>query len=485
MPSGSIRFVLDGEIVELHDVDPTRTVLQFLREDLRRTGTKEGCGEGDCGACTVVLAEVDSSGDGVRLRAVNSCIQFLPTLDGKELITVESLSRDSDALHPVQAALVQEHGSQCGFCTPGFVMSLYALHESKDSPTRREIDDALAGNLCRCTGYRPIIAAAQEMYSLPSNGVEAVHREALLEISEPRSLQVGHDGRSFIAPVSIDELLRALAEHPGATLLAGGTDIGLWVTKQHLELRTVIYTGHVQELIGLRITDTHIEIGAAVTISDAMPVIVGEYPGLDELFRRFASPPIRNAGTLGGNVANGSPIGDSMPALMALGATLVLRSSDGRREVPLEEFYLDYQVTDLRDGEVLEQIRVPRADERDVVASYKWSKRFDQDISAVCTAYCLRLDGDTVSSIRVACGGLATTVKRATHCEAALTGLSWDEDAVAKGMAALAEDFTPISDMRASADYRLIACQNLLRRFYLETRHDTPPSVYSYGRPGR
>jgi xanthine dehydrogenase small subunit len=485
LPSGSIRFVLDGEILELHDVDPTRTVLQFLREDMRRTGTKEGCAEGDCGACTVVLAELDRSGAEVRLRAVNSCIQFLPTLDGKELITVESLSRGDKGLHPVQAALVQEHGSQCGFCTPGFVMSLYALYESNESPGRREIDDALAGNLCRCTGYRPIIEAAQVMHSLPSNGVEVVHRDALREIGERRGLHISHNGRSFIAPVSIHDLLQARAANPDATVLAGGTDIGLWVTKQHRELQTVIYVGHVRELTETRTTDTHIEIGAAVTLTDAVPMIVAEYPGLDELFRRFASPPIRNAGTLGGNIANGSPIGDSMPALMAIDATLVLRSAEGRREVPLDAFYLDYQVKDLRDGEILEQIRVPRADERDVVSSYKWSKRLDQDISAVCTAYRLRLDNGVVASMRVACGGLAATVKRAEHCEAALAGQAWDEETIENGMAALAEDFQPIDDMRASADYRLVACRNLLRRFYLETRQDSPASVYSYGRQGR
>jgi xanthine dehydrogenase small subunit len=480
--SDSIRFVLDGEIVELRDVDPTRTVLQYLREDLRRTGTKEGCAEGDCGACTVVLAELDRADGGVRLRAVNSCIQFLPTLDGKELITVESLNRGSKALHPVQAALVQEHGSQCGFCTPGFVMSLYALYETNDTPSRREIDDTLAGNLCRCTGYRPIIAAAQAMRGLPSNGVDVIHAEALKSVSESRGLHIRHNGRSFIAPTSADELADALAAHPGATLLAGGTDIGLWVTKQHRELQTVIYTGRVAELAQTRTTDTHMEIGAAVSLTDAIPLIVGQYPGLEDLFKRFASPPIRNAGTLGGNVANGSPIGDSMPALMVLDTTLVLHGKQGTREVPLDEFYLDYQRTDLRDDEFLELIRIPIAQSGDIVSSYKWSKRFDQDISAVCTAYRLRLDGDVAESIRIACGGLATTVKRAANCEAAFVGERWNETTLANGVAALAEDFSPISDMRATADYRLLACQNLLKRFYLETRHAAPLSVYSYGR---
>ena len=494
MPKTSISFVLDGEIIELENVDPTRTVLQFLREDLCRKGTKEGCAEGDCGACTVVLVELDRAGDDLEVRAVNSCIQFLATLDGKELITVESLSGAGAGLHPVQQAMVENHGSQCGFCTPGFVMSLFALYKNHARPSRVDIDDALAGNLCRCTGYRPIIDAAQSMYSCASDADDWLRQpcgvpqtagarvEKLGSIAHDDALAVEYEGRRFFAPRDVASLAEIYQANPDATILAGGTDIGLWVTKRHLELDTVIYTGRVAELKALNVTSTHIEIGAAVTLTDAIPEIVRHYPGLDELFRRFAGPPIRNAGTLGGNVANGSPIGDSMAALMVVGATLVLRSGDRERELPLDRFYHDYQVNDLGPGEFLSRIRIPLPGADEIVISQKWSKRFDQDISAVCTAYRLELDGDTVSSFRMACGGLAPVVKRATHCEAVLNGGQWRTETIEAAAAALAEDFTPISDMRASADIRLIATQNLLRRFFRTTRGDVGATVYTYGR---
>lgn len=480
--TGSVRFVLDGEIIELANVDPTRTVLQYLREDLRRTGSKEGCAEGDCGACTVVVAELDRHNNGVHLKAINSCIQFLPTLHGKQLITVESLRQGSGELHPVQQAMVDCHGSQCGFCTPGFVMSLFALYKNNAAPSRSEIDDALAGNLCRCTGYRPIVAAANAMYELPGASSEPLQAEKLAQLNADDALHIEFGERRFFAPTSAAELAALLAQYPQATLLAGGTDVGLWVTKQQRVLDTVIYTGRVTELLGLDVGKTHIEIGAAVSLSAAMDVIIAHYPQLEELFRRFASPPIRNAGTLGGNIANGSPIGDSMPALMVAGTTLRLRSAAGERDVALEDFYLDYQVKDLAPGEFVALIRIPLPAENTILHSHKLSKRFDQDISAVCSAYRLELDGNRVASFRMACGGMAATIKRALHCEAALLGQPWNETSIAAAMTALADDFAPISDMRASADYRLRATQNLLRRFYLESSGKLDDSVYNYGR---
>ena len=490
--NGTIRFVLDGEVIELEDVEPTRTVLQFLREDLGRTGTKEGCAEGDCGACTVVVAEIGRSGDSIALRAINSCIQFLPTLDGKELITVESLG--ADGLHPVQQAMVDCHGSQCGFCTPGFVMSLFALYKTRPEPSRRQIDDALAGNLCRCTGYRPIIAAAEAMYDAPadehdwlrqpsgSSQVATDRISRLTDIARDDMLSLRHGDHAFFAPRTLDEFAALLTEYPEATILAGGTDIGLWVTKQHRELATLIYTGEVAGLGDVDVNETHIEIGAAVTVTEATPVILEHYPLLDELLRRFASPPIRNAATLGGNVANGSPIGDSMPALMVAGTSLVLRSLEGSREVELDDFYHGYQRSDLRQGEFVERIRIPLPGDNVSLYSYKLSKRFDQDISAVCTAYRIELDDDQVTSIRVACGGLAETIRRAVHCEEALQGQAWNEETISRGMDAFAKDFEPITDMRASANYRLRGGQNLLRRLYLETRGELTDSVYTYGR---
>ena len=475
-----IRFLLDGELIEIRDVDPTRTVLQFLREDLRRKGTKEGCAEGDCGACTVVIAELNHSGDNVTLKAINSCIQFLPTLDGKELITVESLA-SGDQLHPVQSAMVRNHGSQCGFCTPGFVMSLYALYETNPNPGRQDIDDALAGNLCRCTGYRPIIAAANEMYA--EVAAPAADRVAALkDIQRDQALSIEHDGRRFFAPANSSELAALLTQYPEATLLAGGTDVGLWVTKRHRELETVIYTGRVSELLDVSVGDTYIDIGGAATLTDAIPVIVRHYPGLTEMFRRFASPPIRNAGTLGGNVANGSPIGDSMPALLVLDATLALRLGAAEREVAINDFYHDYMKNDLQPGEFVARIRIPLPADDAIVSSQKWSKRFDQDISAVCTAYRLVIKAGKVSSFRMACGGLAATVRRATKTEASITARPWTRETIEAACEKLAQDFAPISDMRASADIRLLAVQNLLRRFFAETANDNIETVYTYGR---
>jgi len=478
--NATIRFVLDGDIIELTSVDPTRTVLQYLREDLRRKGTKEGCAEGDCGACTVVLAELKRDGETVALKAINSCIQFLPTLDGKELITVESLTPDGD-LHPVQEAMVRNHGSQCGFCTPGFVMSLYALYESNAKPNRREIDDALAGNLCRCTGYRPIIAAAHDMYVIDS--VARVDRQQNLKrVQRSTSLVVESGDRRFFAPQSVAELAKLMSQYPDATLLAGGTDVGLWVTKQHRELDTVVYTGCVSELQIISESPEALEIGAAVSFTDATPVLLKHFPGLEELLRRFASPPIRNAGTLGGNIANGSPIGDSMAALMVLDAVLVLRHGDVEREIDINDFYHDYRVNDLQPGEVLIRIRIPFVSAGTIVSSQKWSKRFDQDISAICTAYRLTLDGSRVATFQMACGGLAGTVRRARRTEASIVGKLWNEETIELACQQLDDDFAPISDMRASADIRRIAVKNLLRRFLMETGTASLPTVYTYGR---
>jgi xanthine dehydrogenase small subunit len=320
------------------------------------------------------------------------------------------------------------------------------------------------------------------MYGLPQAASDAVQSEKLAELDASDSLSVEHGNRKFFAPVSSADLTALLAEYPDATILAGGTDIGLWVTKQHRVLDTVIYTGRVAELGRIEETETHLEIGAAVTLSECMPLIIANFPDLEELFRRFASPPIRNAATLGGNIANGSPIGDSMPALMVAGTTVLLRSQQGEREVTLEDFYIDYQVKDLKPGEFVATVRIPRPTATAILRSHKLSKRFDQDISAVCSAYRLELDAGKVAAFAMACGGLAATIKRASKCEAALLGAEWNETSIARAMDALAEDFSPISDMRASSGYRLRAAQNMLRRFYLESIGELEQTVYDYGR---
>ncbi len=466
----TIRFLLDGEIHAVTDCAPTTTVLDYLRERLRRRGTKEGCAEGDCGACTVVLAEL--AGSGLRYRAVNACIRFLPTLDGKALFTVESLRGADGSLHPVQRAMVECHGSQCGFCTPGFVMSLFALYRSNRDPGDAEILHALSGNLCRCTGYRPILAAARRMYEYPGDG-HAAHESALRErlhaIRPVGEKRLNGAGQTWIAPDTAAGLAQALASRPEATILAGGTDVGLWVTKQHRDLPEIVYVGNVAGLDAISATDDQLEIGAAASLTDAFAALLAEYPSLQEIARRFASPPICNAGTLGGNVANGSPIGDSMPALICLGASVVLQSATGARTLALEDFYQDYMKKDLRPGEFVAAIRVPRARPELLVRSYKIAKRFEQDISAVCAAFAIALADGRVCEARVGFGGMAAIPRRAGACERALTGADWNEAGIGPAIAALATDFDPITDCRASRGYRLRVAGNLLRRFLAET----------------
>ena len=467
-----IRFVLDGEVIVAMGVPPTTTLLQYLRDTLGRTGTKEGCAEGDCGACTVVLGELE--GEQITYRAVNSCIRFLPTLDGKEVVTVESLSRNDAPLHPVQQALVDHHASQCGFCTPGFVMSLFDVYLNQPGAQRQQIVDALAGNLCRCTGYRPIIEAGCRLndYAPPARW-SPVDAQGELRKQRLRSIQrkdsFGFDGDSaFQAPRSLDELAHSYQRQPDALLLAGGTDIGLWVTKQLRALPDLIYLGEVAELKQMNEVGDMLEIGAVVRLSDAYAALVAHYPMLGELYRRFASPPIRNSGTLCGNLANGSPIGDSMPILIALGATLKLRLGSGTRALALEHFYLGYQKKALQPGEFVEAVCVPLPKPGRIVASYKISKRIDQDISAVCGAYALDIDNGRIVAARIAYGGMAAIPKRAFNAETMLTGQVWSLSSIEAALPGIAQDFAPLSDMRASAAYRLKVAQNLLKRLYLE-----------------
>lgn len=474
--SEPIRFLFRGEVHELHGAAPTQTILQHLREDLRCTGTKEGCAEGDCGACTVVVGSLENGE--VALKPVNACIQFMPTLDGKALFTVEDLAKADGALHPVQQALVECHGSQCGFCTPGFAMSLWGMYLKQEGrqPKRCEIDDALSGNLCRCTGYRPIIDAARRMVELPPVGFDRVAlAERLRGLQRSHGFSYASHGQRFHVPRTLDELVGLRAAHPSAVLLAGSTDVGLWVTKQMRELGEVIYLGQVEALKSVQEHEGMLEIGAGVSLQDAYAALCERYPAeLSELWQRFASLPIRNAGTLGGNVANGSPIGDSMPWLIALGSQVVLQGAEGKRVLALEDFYLGYQQKDLRAGEFVQAVRVPLPRAGLQFRTYKLAKRFDQDISAVCAAFAVTLDGDTIVDARIAFGGMAATPKRAARAEAALLGQAWSEDTLRAAMAALGNDYAPLSDARASGSYRMRTAQNLLRRFWLETRMDNP-----------
>ncbi len=470
-----LRFRLDGETIAIENPAATMTVLDYLREVAGRRGTKEGCAEGDCGACTVVLGELDASSSGIQYRAVNSCIRFLPTLDGKELITVESLRQPSGAPHPVQQSMIDNHGSQCGFCTPGFVMSLFALYLSCDHAQRELVIETLAGNLCRCTGYRPIIDAGVRQWSYPvparwnrAEARSAAHVDALKDLARKPDADPSLEFPGFHAPRSLEELAAALQARPDAVLLAGGTDVGLWVTKQLRELPHLIYLGDVAELSRIDERPEELMIGAAVSLTDAWPAIVRRFPALGEQAARFASPPIRNSATLCGNLANGSPIGDSIPTLIALGAHIELRRGARRRRLPLEDFYLGYQKKDLEPGEFVSAVAIPAPIAGQWVASYKVSKRIDQDISAVCATFCIRVEGERVLSARLAYGGMAAVACRALHAERALEAGGWNLPGVERAIAALDADFTPLSDMRASSAYRLHAAGALLKRCYLQ-----------------
>ncbi|WP_426338360.1 xanthine dehydrogenase small subunit [Pseudoduganella sp. S-14] len=482
--SQPIRFFYQGRVQEVDSAAPTRTVLQHLREDLHCTGTKEGCAEGDCGACTVVIGSlVDGE---LEMRNVNSCIQFLPTLDGKAVFTVEDLKQPDGGLHPVQEALVECHGSQCGFCTPGFAMSLWSLYLKQEGqaapPCRKTIDETLSGNLCRCTGYRPIIDAAARMGELPAVSFDRDALKAVLQdLQRDTMFSYTHDGQTFHAPRTLAEMTALRAAKPTATILAGSTDVGLWVTKQMRNLGDVIYTRQVPELHRIASVDGMLEIGAAVALDDAYKAVLELYPNdsLHELWQRFASQPIRSTGTLGGSVANGSPIGDSAPWMIVLGAEIVLRSDKGQRILLLQDFYLDYMKKDWQAGEFVEAVRIPQPRIGQQFRTYKLAKRYDQDISAVCAAFSLDFDDGIVCNARIAYGGMAATSRRAPQAEAAINGQPWHEATLRAGMDALARDYTPLTDMRASANYRMRTAQNLLRRFWMETRpEDAIPSTY-------
>ena len=474
---GAVRFVLGGEVMTVRDIPPTRTVLNFLREDLRRTGTKEGCAEGDCGACTVVVGELH--GNRLQMETVNACIQFVPALDGKALFTVEDLRQADGTLHPVQQSMVDCHGSQCGFCTPGFIMSLWSVYlehqQQSPLPSEAMLRTALAGNLCRCTGYRPILEAGQKMFELPRVEFDrAAVVEKLKSLRRDKSLVYEYDGRKFFAPKTLAEFATLRAANPTATILAGCTDVGLWVNKQLRDLGDIIFTGQVAELKEMREENGALRIGAGVSLTDAYGALAKHYPQITEMWERFASAPIRNAGTLGGNVANGSPIGDSMPWLIAVGAKVVLRNSKQSRAIPLEDLYVEYMKQSKRPDEVVEAVEVPLPIPAVKFRTYKICKRYDSDISAVCAAFAIKLDGSRIAESRVAFGGMAATPNRASHAEAALNGKPWTEATARSAAAALAKDYKPLSDMRASAEYRLKTAQNLVHRFFLETRLENP-----------
>ncbi|GLS20506.1 xanthine dehydrogenase small subunit [Labrys miyagiensis] len=467
----SVRYLRNNVVEIIEDLDPRQTLLDHLRLSKQAVGTKEGCNEGDCGACTVVLGRIR---DGeLHYEPVNACITLTGMVDGCEVITVEDLA-EGETLHPVQQAMVDHHGSQCGFCTPGIVMSLFALYQDGARPvTRQAITDQLSGNLCRCTGYRPIIDAAQSACAAaPADRfarARAGKRQALLNLQDEMDVFVGDEQRFFAAPASVDALARLYLQHPDATLVAGATDVGLWITKQLRDLKKIIWLGRVAKLDRLTLAEDGVSMGATVTHARALPALAAIDPDLGEMMRRFGSTQVRASGTVGGNIANGSPIGDLAPALIALGARLYLRRGEEGRALLLEDFFIGYGKQDRQPGEFVVGLAVVKPGADEAFRCYKISKRFDEDISAVMGAFKFTLAGGRIASARVAFGGMAATPRRGLHTEEALAGIELDDSSNwGRALDALAVDYQPISDMRASADYRNEVARALLMKALVE-----------------
>ncbi|MFT4924516.1 MAG: xanthine dehydrogenase small subunit [Phenylobacterium sp.] len=474
----TIRFLLNDQLVTLTDVEPNLTILQYLRDIRDMPGTKEGCASGDCGACTVVVADVVSKDkvDVLRYKSLNACIAFIGSLQGKQLISVEHL-KNGDQLHPVQQALVDNHGSQCGFCTPGFVMSAFALHKHNSTPDREAVEEALAGNLCRCTGYRSIIDAAMTPTDESVADAFAVAEQQtinkLKDIQQQALKVLKVDDNVFYSPANVDSLAQLLINKPKATLVAGGTDLALSVTQNLNTIEQLIYLGNVVELNEISESASHINIGSAVPYSEFTALLSKHYPDLGAMILRIGSGQIRNVGTLGGNIGNASPIGDMPPALIALGATMTLRKGASERTMLVEDYFKGYKVTDLAESEFIHTIHIPKAQAGQQLKVYKISKRIDDDISAVLAAFFIEIDGKNIKTARFAFGGMAAIAKRGSACEAALVGQPWQQGTIDAAKLALAQDFQPMSDVRASDAYRMKVAQNLIQKCYFELQNRT------------
>ena len=468
-----IRFLLNDESVELSNVRPADTLLDFLRLRKKLTGTKEGCAEGDCGACTVLVGRLQ--GEELVYETVNSCIRFIATLDACHVVTIEHLRKPDSGLHPVQQSMVEHHGSQCGFCTPGIVMSLYGLWMTNPNPDEAQIERALQGNLCRCTGYEPIIKAAKfaSDYGDPSD--DPLHSERNQIIKQLKSLKDGalieieSDGNHLTVPFTSDQLAEVRVEKPDSVIVSGSTDVGLWVNKHMRDISPAIFVSGIDDLRKIEVSDAGLLVGACVTYSDFQHLISRHFPQMAEYWNRIGGEQVRNMGTIGGNIANGSPIGDTPPPLIALGSTITLRRGNSRRTLALEEFFLEYGKQDREAGDFLESVFVPFPGKEDHFAVYKISKRFDEDISAVTLACRIVLEDEKVAQASIVCGGMAGVPKRAATVEKSLVGKAWDLDTVDQAIPNFRQDYTPLTDWRASSEYRQKVTENLFRRFYLES----------------
>ena len=478
MTSSNIEFVYQDRIFEVKDPDSNETLLNYIRTKLKKTGTKEGCAEGGCGACTVVLGELQNNE--ISYRAINSCITFLPTLQGKQLILVEDLISKEGSLHPVQQAMVSYHGSQCGFCTPGFVMSLFSMFKKHSKFKDDEIKDSIAGNLCRCTGYQPIIKAAKSLKN--KNKIDHFTKNKkntinLLKKINNRSIVIYNKGKKYFAPRYVQELKKILKKNIDANFLSGGTDLSLSVTKERKDISTIIYMNSIRELNYIKNNNKYIEVGASTPLIELESYIEKYYPDFTKILKRYGSPQIRNVATVAGNIATASPIGDCLPLLLSLNAQVVLQDLKKSKILFLDNFFISYRKTKLKKGQFIRSIRIPLF-ENNIFKAYKVSKRFDDDISSVCAAFNLEIVKNKVQSAKIAYGGMAAIPKRAIYCEKILLNSSVTEEIIRKAKKALEKDFTPISDMRASGLYRMEVAKNLLEKCCVEIKQKKLIRVY-------
>ncbi len=470
MTSNIIKFIHSERIIEIRNPDPNETLLNFVRTKLKKTGTKEGCAEGGCGACTVVLGELKNND--INYKAVNSCIAFLPTLAGKQLILVEDLISEKNLLHPVQEAMVKYHGSQCGFCTPGFIMSLFSMFKNYTKLKNEIINDSIAGNLCRCTGYKPIIKAAKSLNS--KNKVDHFYKNkkktiSLLKKIGNESIAIYNKGKRYFAPRYVSELKKIIKRNTNSQLLSGGTDLSLLVTKDRKDINSIIYMNSIKELNYIKNNNKYIEVGATTPLTDFEIYIKKYYPDFNKILKRYGSIQIRNVATIAGNIATASPIGDNLPLLLALDSKVVLQGIKKSKIIPINDFFINYRKTKLKEGQFIHSIRIPIFN-KNIFKAYKISKRFDDDISSVCAAFNLTIENKKIKDIKIAYGGMAATPKRAIYCERVLLKSLITNKIIDKAKNALEKDFAPISDMRASGKYRKIIAKNLLEKCFLEIK---------------
>jgi len=469
MTSNTIKFIFENKIKQIQNPDPNETILNYIRLKLKKTGTKEGCAEGGCGACTVVIGELKKNN--IVYKAINSCISFTTSLEGKQLLVVEDLKLKNGSLHPVQSAMVNYHGSQCGFCTPGFVMSLFSMYKNNTSYDKKIIEESISGNLCRCTGYRPIIDAAKSLKNIKSDQFEKnkVKTITLLQKIRPKNIFIKNENKRYFAPRTVNELKKIIKKYPNLDFLSGGTDLSLVVTKQRKDLENIIYLNSIDELNYIKENNKYIEVGATTSLIRFGQFIKKYYSDFNIILKRYGSVQIRNVATMAGNIATASPIGDSLPLLLSLDASIVLESFNTRTILPLKNFFVGYRKTRLKKGQFISSIRIPIF-KKNIFKAYKISKRIDDDISSVCASFNLSIVNKKIKNIKIAYGGMAAVPKRAIYCEKILLNSNFSEDIIFKAQKSLEKDFQPIDDMRASKNYRMEIAKNLLLKCFTEIK---------------